>query len=48
VSRFYKTTRENIGKRMAIVFVESKTDTALVNGNQSELPIVKSEWISAL
>jgi preprotein translocase subunit SecD len=31
-SLFAKTTRENIGKRMAIVFVETKTNLQTVNG----------------
>jgi preprotein translocase subunit SecD len=44
---FTKTTRENIGKRMAIVFVETKTETQLVNGETKHVTHREERVISA-
>jgi len=46
-SFFTKTTRDNIGKRMAIVFVETKTDTQLVDGKQQRVTHREERVISA-
>ena len=46
-SFFTKTTRENIGKRMAIVFVETKTDTQMVNGESKRVTHREERVISA-
>lgn len=46
-SYFTKVTRENIGKRMAIVFVESKTDTEEVNGKMQRTTHREERVISA-
>ena len=45
-SFFNKTTRENIGKMMAIVFVESKTSDRLVNGVQEHKTVRDERIIS--
>ena len=45
-SLFNKTTRENIGKMMAIVFVESKTSDRLVNGVQEHKTVRDERIIS--
>lgn len=46
-SFFTKTTRENIGKRMAIVFVETKSDTELVDGQLKRISHREERVISA-
>ena len=46
-SFFTKTTRENIGKRMAIVFVETKTDTQTVDGKPQRITHREERVISA-
>ena len=46
-SFFTKTTRENIGKRMAIVFVENKTDTEQVDGQSKRITHREERVISA-
>lgn len=44
---FTKTTRENIGKRMAIVFVETKTDVQVINGETKHITHREERVISA-
>ncbi len=44
---FSKTTRENIGKRMAIVFVESKSDMQMVNNVAKRITRKEEKVISA-
>ncbi|KTC64938.1 protein export protein (plasmid) [Legionella adelaidensis] len=44
---FSKVTRDNIGKRMAIVFVENKTTTELVNGVETRTTKREERVISA-
>ncbi len=44
---FTKVTRENIGKRMAIVFVETKTDTVKTNGQVQHVTHREERVISA-
>lgn len=46
-SFFTKITRENIGKRMAIVFVESKTKISTVNGKEKRITYREERVISA-
>lgn len=46
-SFFTKVTRENIGKRMAIVFVESKTNIEDDNGSQKRVTVREERVISA-
>ena len=46
-SFFTKITRENIGKRMAIVFVETKTDMQTVNGKTERVTRHEERVISA-
>ena len=46
-SFFTKATRENIGKRMAIVFVESKTTLQTVNGETKRITRHEERVISA-
>lgn len=46
-SLFAKITRENIGKRMAIVYVETKTTTQLVNGVEQRSTRKEERVISA-
>ncbi|HAU1150741.1 TPA: protein translocase subunit SecD [Legionella pneumophila] len=46
-SLFTKVTRENIGKRMAIVFVETKTTTQTVNGEEKRITKKEERVISA-
>lgn len=46
-SLFTKTTRENIGKRMAIVFVETKTNMQKVNGVDKMVTVREERVISA-
>ncbi len=46
-SLFTKITRENIGKRMAIVFVETKTNTYTVNGVEKRVTQREERVISA-
>ncbi|KTD25791.1 protein export protein [Legionella lansingensis] len=46
-SLFTKITRENIGKRMAIVFVESKTDTYNIDGVEKRMTKREERVISA-
>lgn len=46
-SFFTKATRENIGKRMAIVFVETKTSVKTVNGEQKRTTKREERVISA-
>lgn len=46
-SLFTKVTRDNIGKRMAIVFVETKTNTELVNGVEKRSAHREERVISA-
>ncbi|MDI9817599.1 MULTISPECIES: protein translocase subunit SecD [unclassified Legionella] len=46
-SLFTKVTRENIGKRMAIVFVETKTTTQMVNGVEQRRTQREERVISA-
>lgn len=46
-SFFTKTTRENIGKRMAIVFVESKTENEHVDGQSKRITHREERVISA-
>ncbi|QBR84578.1 protein translocase subunit SecD [Legionella israelensis] len=46
-SMFTKITRENIGKRMAIVFVETKTDLQNVDGEQKRITHREERIISA-
>lgn len=46
-SFFTKVTRENIGKRMAIVFVETKTDTEEVGGKTTRVTHREERVISA-
>lgn len=46
-SFFTKVTRENIGKRMAIVFVETKTSVKTVNGEQKRTTKREERVISA-
>lgn len=46
-SLFTKVTRDNIGKRMAIVFVETKTTTQLVNGVEKKITQREERVISA-
>jgi preprotein translocase subunit SecD len=46
-SYFTKVTRENIGKRMAIVFVETKTDMQTVNGKTKRVTHREERVISA-
>lgn len=44
---FTKTTRDNIGKRMAIVFVETKTDMQTINGQVKRITHRSERVISA-
>lgn len=44
---FIKATRENIGKRMAIVFVETKLTTQMVNGKEERVAHKEERVISA-
>ncbi len=44
--RMDNTTRDNVGKRMAVVFVESKTETKLVNGEPQRTTSRSEEVIS--
>lgn len=44
---FTKITRENIGKRMAIVFVETKTDLQTIDGEQRRVTRREERIISA-
>ncbi|PKM43493.1 MAG: protein translocase subunit SecD [Gammaproteobacteria bacterium HGW-Gammaproteobacteria-1] len=44
--RMDNTTRDNVGKRMAVVFVESKTETKLVNGEPQRSTSRSEEVIS--
>ncbi len=44
---FTKTTRDNIGKRMAIVFVETKTDNQVINGESKRVTHREERVISA-
>lgn len=44
---FIKTTRDNIGKRLAIVFVENKTATEQVNGEEKHVSHREERVISA-
>ncbi|WP_133137392.1 protein translocase subunit SecD [Legionella rowbothamii] len=46
-SLFTKVTRENIGKRMAIVYVETKNDMQLINGVESRVTHKEERVISA-
>lgn len=46
-SFFSKVTRENIGKRMAIVFVENKTNVEMVNGVETRTTKKEEKVISA-
>ncbi|HAT8179072.1 TPA: protein translocase subunit SecD [Legionella pneumophila] len=46
-SLFTKITRENIGKRMAIVFVETKTTTQTINGEEKRITKKEERVISA-
>ena len=46
-SLFMKATRENIGKRMAIVFVETKLTTQTVNGKEERIAHKEERVISA-
>ncbi|CDZ77097.1 preprotein translocase subunit SecD [Legionella massiliensis] len=46
-SLFTKVTRENIGKRMAIVYVETKTTTQTVNGEEQRITHREERVISA-
>ncbi|KTD83032.1 protein translocase subunit SecD [Legionella waltersii] len=46
-SLFTKITRENIGKRMAIVYVETKTATQVVNGVEKRITHREERVISA-
>lgn len=46
-SYFTKVTRENIGKRMAIVFVETKTDSQVINGETKHTTVREERVISA-
>lgn len=46
-SLFTKVTRENIGKRMAIVFVETKTTTQIINGEEKRVTKKEERVISA-
>ncbi|HAT6976749.1 TPA: protein translocase subunit SecD [Legionella pneumophila] len=46
-SLFTKVTRENIGKRMAIVFVETKTTTQTINGEEKRITKKEERVISA-
>lgn len=46
-SLFTKITRDNIGKRLAIVYVETKTSTQLVNGVEKRLAHREERVISA-
>ena len=46
-SYFTKVTRENIGKRMAIVFVETKTDTEVSGGKTTRVTHREERVISA-
>jgi preprotein translocase subunit SecD len=46
-SYFTKVTRENIGKRMAIVFVESKTKTSTLEGKEQRVTYREERVISA-
>ncbi|HBD7330448.1 TPA: protein translocase subunit SecD [Legionella pneumophila] len=46
-SLFTKVTRENIGKRMAIVFVETKTTTQTINGEEKRVTKKEERVISA-
>ncbi len=46
-SFFTKVTRENIGKRMAIVFVESKTTQEKINGEEKRITHREERVISA-
>lgn len=44
---FTKVTRDNIGKRMAIVFVETKSDIKMVNGHEERTTQREERVISA-
>ncbi len=44
---FTKTTRENVGKRMAIVFVETKTDMQTIDGQSKRITHREERVISA-
>lgn len=44
---FIKVTRENIGKRLAIVYVETKTSTQNINGQEKRLTHKEERVISA-
>lgn len=46
-SLFTKVTRDNIGKRMAIVFVENKTDVQTINGKEIRTSNREERVISA-
>jgi preprotein translocase subunit SecD len=46
-SLFTKITRENIGKRMAIVYVETKTTTQVINGVEKRITHREERVISA-
>lgn len=46
-SLFTKTTRENIGKRMAIVYVETKNNIQMINGVESRVTHREERVISA-
>ena len=46
-SLFMRTTRENIGKRMAIVFVETKTQEKFTNGQVKRIQQRSERLISA-
>ncbi|HAU1618150.1 TPA: protein translocase subunit SecD [Legionella pneumophila] len=46
-SLFTKVTRENIGKRMAIVFVETKTTSQTINGEEKRVTKKEERIISA-
>lgn len=46
-SLFTKVTRENIGKRMAIVYVETKNDMQLINGVETRVTHKEERVISA-
>ncbi len=46
-SLFTKVTRENIGKRMAIVFVETKTTSQTINGEEKRVTKKEERVISA-
>ncbi|USQ14907.1 protein translocase subunit SecD [Legionella lytica] len=46
-SLFTKVTRENIGKRMAIVYVETKNDMQTINGTETRVTHKEERVISA-